>query len=369
MKNLRLIAGILSAFAFALLVSACTSVQAGATRIRELHTYAIVAVDDQGVLSQSDLAKIRIGIVQYLTDEGWVRSGQMFTEDVVHADMVFRVRIAWMDAGKSFAVTEVAPTYGGGGAPVTEYAAVATEPYVPLGPTIRGSTTILTTATAISTVPTPHGSLPPSPRSTFGTITGIRLLLSSIVRRPPMACPSIINRGKMPTPAIRRARPRMTMRSAISPCAARTIQRGTIVRRSRRRPPGARTARMLTIGGLRRMPPARARPIPIIIHVEMRCRPTRNARPLAIARLPPARCRTGAGAEPGFSQSPRRQIPPHGVHGTRVRLTVHRLPPGNTPAPHRPIRHLHRRPPSPPPSSAPAAAGTDSKSRQVDKDR
>jgi hypothetical protein len=129
MKNLRLIAGILFALAFALLTSACTSAQAGSTRIRELHTYAIVAVDDQGVLSQADLAKIRIGIVQYLTDEGYVRSGQMFTDDVVHADMVFRVQIAWMDAGKSFAVTEVAPTYGGGGAPVTEYAAVAMEPY------------------------------------------------------------------------------------------------------------------------------------------------------------------------------------------------------------------------------------------------
>ena len=131
MKNLRPIAGILFALAFALLTSACTSAQAGSTRIRELHTYAIVAVDDQGVLSQADLAKIRIGIVQYLTDEGYVRSGQMFTDDVVHADMVFRVQIAWMDAGKSFAVTEVAPTYGGGGAPVTEYAAEDSGPYLP----------------------------------------------------------------------------------------------------------------------------------------------------------------------------------------------------------------------------------------------
>lgn len=130
MKNPRPIAGILFALAFALFTSACTSVQAGSTRIRELHTYAIVAVDDQGVLSQADLAKIRIGIVQYLTDEGYVRSGQVFTDDVVHADMVFRVRIAWMDAGKSFAVTEVAPTYGGG-APVTEYAADDSGPYLP----------------------------------------------------------------------------------------------------------------------------------------------------------------------------------------------------------------------------------------------
>ena len=78
MKNLRLIAGILSALTFALLISACTSAQAGYTRIRELRTYAIVAVDDQGVLSQSDLAKIRIGIVQYLTDEGYVHGGERF---------------------------------------------------------------------------------------------------------------------------------------------------------------------------------------------------------------------------------------------------------------------------------------------------
>ena len=38
MKNLRLIAGILSALTFALLISACTSAQAGYTRIRELRT-------------------------------------------------------------------------------------------------------------------------------------------------------------------------------------------------------------------------------------------------------------------------------------------------------------------------------------------
>jgi hypothetical protein len=130
MKNPRPIAGILFALAFALLTSACTSAQAGTTRIRELHTYAIVAVDDQGVLSQAELAKIQIGIVQYLTDEGYVRSGQVFTDDVVHADMVFRVHVAWMDAGKSFAVTEVAPTYGGG-APVTEYAEEDSMPYLP----------------------------------------------------------------------------------------------------------------------------------------------------------------------------------------------------------------------------------------------
>jgi len=104
MKKPRLIAGILFALAFALLTSACTSAQAGSTRIRELHTYAIVAVDDQGVLSQAELARIRIGIVQYLTDEGYVRSGQVFTDDVVHAEVVFRVRIVWMDEGKSFAV-------------------------------------------------------------------------------------------------------------------------------------------------------------------------------------------------------------------------------------------------------------------------
>lgn len=133
MKNPRLIAGILLALAFALLTSACTSAHAGYTRIKELHTYAIVAVDEKGVLSQTDLAKIQIGIVQYLTDEGYVHSDQVFTDDVVHADVVYRVGIAWMDAGKSFAMTGVAPSYGSGPAPV-EYAAEAAEPeesYVP----------------------------------------------------------------------------------------------------------------------------------------------------------------------------------------------------------------------------------------------
>jgi hypothetical protein len=129
-KNPRPIAGILFALAFALLTSACTSVQTGFTRIKELHTYAIVAVDEKGVLSQSELAKIQIGIVQYLTDEGYVRSDQVFTDDVVHADAVFRVRIAWMDAGQSFAITEVVPSYSSGTAP-TEYAAEASESYIP----------------------------------------------------------------------------------------------------------------------------------------------------------------------------------------------------------------------------------------------
>jgi hypothetical protein len=124
------LAGIRLALAFALLTAACTSVPTGSTRIRELHTFAIVAADEQGVLPPTDLAKVRISIVQYLTSQGYVRSDQVYTDDIVHADMVFRVRIAWIAAGKSFLVTEVAPTYGGA-APARAGAAEAAEPDVP----------------------------------------------------------------------------------------------------------------------------------------------------------------------------------------------------------------------------------------------
>jgi hypothetical protein len=209
--------------------------------------------------------------------------------------------------------------------------------------TIRGTTTIPSTATVISTVPTPPGSLLPSHQSPCGTITGICLLRSSIIRLLPMDGPSsIVRRGGMVTPAIRRVRPKTTMRSAIFPRVALTIQGGTTVRRSRRRPPGARAIRIRIIGRPRRMPPPRASRILAIDRIVMLCRRTRNARPPTTALLPPGMWRLRMCGIRIPAAAPR-QIPRRGVHGTRVRLIVRRRPPGNTPSLHRPTRHLRRR--------------------------
>ena len=209
--------------------------------------------------------------------------------------------------------------------------------------TIRGTTTIPTTATVISTAPTPPGSLLPSRRSTCGTITGIHLLRSSIIRLLPMDCPrSIVRQGGMVTPVIRRVQPRTTMRSAIFLCVVRTIRRGTTIRRSRRRPLGARATRMGTIGRPRRMPPPRASRIRTIGRIETLRRPARNARPPTTVLRPPGMLRRLMCGTRIPSAAPR-QIPHRGVHGTRVRLIVRRHPPGNTPNLHRLTRHLRRR--------------------------
>jgi len=365
MKNLRLIAGILSALTFALLISACTSAQAGYTRIRELRTYAIVAVDDQGVLSQSDLAKIRIGIVQYLTDEGYVHGGQMFTDDVVHADMVFRVRIAWMDAGKSFAVTEVAPTYGGGGAPVTEYAAVATEPYEAwtYDPWIYDN----------SSYGYYYGPYAPWIFAPFAPIyvwDHHRHPSPPVVHHPPAsnALPGQHHQpwqngytGYSPRPpqdddALRH----FPVRRPYDP-----------TRDDRQAQPPPSTWRARNPDADHRRPPPDA-PNPRTPDTDHRPRrdamPADTQRPLSNDR--PAPTRDAAPAQVRNPDSVSRPSPDSTSWGSRNSGSADRSPP--------PAREYSRPspsysppppPPAPPPSSAPAAASTDSKSRQVDKDR
>jgi hypothetical protein len=123
MKTLRLVPSVFLALGFALLASGCATNSYSAVPIRQIQTYAIVAFDDQGVLSQAELDKIRDTLVQFLFDQGYVRIDQQLITDPVIADIVFRIKIAWPATGISIAILGVAPSYSGGSvyaaAPVT----------------------------------------------------------------------------------------------------------------------------------------------------------------------------------------------------------------------------------------------------------
>ena len=112
LSNPRPIAGILFAWALAFMTAGWASTPTRAAEDTSFQSYAIVAVDDRGVLSAAELADIQIGIVQYLVTQGYVHAGQVFTTDVVHADVVFRVGIAWQGTETRFTIVAVAPIYG-----------------------------------------------------------------------------------------------------------------------------------------------------------------------------------------------------------------------------------------------------------------
>jgi len=123
MKRLPLLAPALLTLALALGLTGCTSVPSQSAQAPGPRSYAIVVADAHGLLSPADLQRIEVGIVQYLFDQGFVRPDQTYIRDVMHADIIFRVQIAWQDAAAgSFSVAEVVPSYAGG-APATEVAA------------------------------------------------------------------------------------------------------------------------------------------------------------------------------------------------------------------------------------------------------
>ena len=115
MKTSRPFANVLFALGLAVLGSGCATASYSAVPIRQLQTYAIVAVDDHGILSQSELDKIRDTLVQFLIDQGYVHYDQVLIADPISADTVFRIRIAWPATGGSIAIMGVAPSYSGGG--------------------------------------------------------------------------------------------------------------------------------------------------------------------------------------------------------------------------------------------------------------
>jgi hypothetical protein len=115
MSKPRLAIGILFALYAAFQFTGCASAPAHAARTWQPQTYAIVVADDQGVLSQAVFKRVEIAIVQYLIGGGFVRSDERYVGDLMRADVVFRVKIAWQDsAAGSFSVAEIAPSYGNG---------------------------------------------------------------------------------------------------------------------------------------------------------------------------------------------------------------------------------------------------------------
>jgi hypothetical protein len=112
MKMLCLLTCALCAIATAILGSGCASPSLIPVPVRQLHTYAIVAVDDQGILSRTELNKVEDTLVQFLIDQGYVRNNQTLVDDPSQADAVFRINLSWNAARSSFAIVNVTPSSG-----------------------------------------------------------------------------------------------------------------------------------------------------------------------------------------------------------------------------------------------------------------
>ncbi len=112
MKIPCLLACTLGVLALVVLGSGCASASSRQVRVRPLQTYAIVAADDQGTLSQTELNSIVDTLVQFLLDQGYVRSDETCIDDPGRATTVFRMKIAWNEGRTSFAVVSVAPSSG-----------------------------------------------------------------------------------------------------------------------------------------------------------------------------------------------------------------------------------------------------------------
>lgn len=132
MKNFRLSAGLLGVLGLALL-SGCATLP----RTRRVSrpappvTYALMVTDAKGMLSPADFHKVEVGVIQYLLDEGYVRAGEKYVTDVMHADIVFRVRIAWQGTQGGFKVVEVVPSYSAPPPPPGGYAGGGSAHYAP----------------------------------------------------------------------------------------------------------------------------------------------------------------------------------------------------------------------------------------------
>jgi hypothetical protein len=119
MNTPRLFACILCAIAIAAAEAGCVSESSRPLPVLQPHTYAIVAVDDQGTLSQTELIRIEDSLVQFLLDQGYVRSTQTLIDDPAGADQVFRFDLSWNQERSSFAIVGVTPGIGEGDTPAS----------------------------------------------------------------------------------------------------------------------------------------------------------------------------------------------------------------------------------------------------------
>lgn len=125
---------VLGAAATAIVQSGCQSVSSGPIAVQEPAPYAIVAVDAQGALSQTELNAIEDSLVQDLLDQHYVRTDQVLVADPNRAAIVFQFKITWNQDRSSFAIASVTPEYGGGALPASPppgYATQGPPPYAP----------------------------------------------------------------------------------------------------------------------------------------------------------------------------------------------------------------------------------------------
>jgi hypothetical protein len=134
MKNLPLLACLLGTLVITLIGPGCVSTSSEPALVREPRTYAIIAADDQGPLSQAESNSIENSLVQFLLDQGYVGSDQTLVMDTTRAATVFRIMVAWNVGRTSFAIVSVTPGLGrddAGAAPSPAYAAPGPQPYAP----------------------------------------------------------------------------------------------------------------------------------------------------------------------------------------------------------------------------------------------
>jgi hypothetical protein len=111
MKGFGFLAGLLGVWGLTLLAGCATESASRSARAAPPATYAVIAFDNQGVLSPDEFKKVEVGVIQYLFDEGYVRAQDKYVSDLLNAEVVFRVRIAWQGAKGGFIVTAVKPTF------------------------------------------------------------------------------------------------------------------------------------------------------------------------------------------------------------------------------------------------------------------
>src|SRR3990172_4333652 len=98
-----------------LLVSGCESTQS--TGARHPRTFAIIAMDENGVLSSAELRTVQDPIIQYLIVHEMVRTGYTYIENPVDADVTFGVKLLRGTPDQGLIITKVVATHLRGSPP------------------------------------------------------------------------------------------------------------------------------------------------------------------------------------------------------------------------------------------------------------
>ena len=98
--------------------------------MRTPRTFAIIAVDENGVLSSAELRTIQDPIIQYLIVHDMIRTGYTYIENPVDADVTFGVKLLRGEPDQGVIITKVVASYARGSRPPSN---VYLGAYYPMG--------------------------------------------------------------------------------------------------------------------------------------------------------------------------------------------------------------------------------------------